>query len=98
MSDDSYAFVLVDQVVDWVADQRLGKGTFEHWCYGLTPEGRRVAQIALDAIVAAGLIDHDYSSTDMIEDQGWREVTYTLMYSRRNQEELRIAALAGLER
>jgi hypothetical protein len=94
---DTYVLVLVDQIVDWVADQRLGKGAFERWCYGLTPEGRQIAKTALKAIIDAGLIDHDYSSTDMVEDQGWREVTHTLVYSRRNQEELRLAALSGLE-
>ena len=83
----SYQFILAEEVAAWVRDQRIAKTSFEEKFGHLKPAGLNVVNIALEAIKATFFLE-DYSDKDMVEDQGWHEVTKTFLYSKEPMEEL----------
>ena len=85
--DDKYPYVIAEDVVTWVTERRIAKGTFEDHTWQLWPNGRLVAEACLAAIVKECQVQ-DYSWKAMIELQGWQEVTHTLIFCSQPYEEI----------
>jgi len=50
MPDDTYRFVLAEQVAEWLLSPACDKCTFEQWGAGLNPHGQALVRAILGAL------------------------------------------------
>jgi hypothetical protein len=79
-SDTDYRFVIAEDVVRWILDKRLLKDTFEDFCFGLNPSGIEIGKGVLNEVTTHFDDVRDYSYSDMVDYNGWKEIKRTRIY------------------